>query len=160
MILLHSKVEFWAIKEMEKEKDKMNISRKEFLRKSLFSLGETVRTVCDALKTPAAVSMEVRDTDDFDATPLEDQVAVAHNEQCLARNSGCFACMEHCKSEAIKLIPGVGVRINQQLCNGCGTCEYACPVTPKAVRMRTRTISQTSYSDQSELPPQKGKSQC
>jgi MinD superfamily P-loop ATPase len=41
--------------------------------------------------------------------------------------------MERCEIGAIKLIPGVGVRINKQLCTGCGSCEYVCPVTPKAI---------------------------
>ena len=136
----------------------MNISRKDFFRKSLLSLGETVFTISDALKAPAAVPMEIPDTADFNAAPREDRVAVAHNEQCLAKNSGCFACMERCECDAIKLIPGVGIRINRQRCNGCGTCEYTCPVTPKAVKMRGRTISPSAC--QTELPSEKGESSC
>jgi ferredoxin len=138
----------------------MNISRKDFFKKSLLSLGEAVCTISDALKAPAATPMEIPDTDDFDATPRIDQVAVAYNETCLARNSGCFACMERCEPGAIKLIPGVGVRINSQLCTGCGTCEYVCPVTPKAVRMQPRTTAQTPSTERSELPPEKGESPC
>lgn len=138
----------------------MNLSRKKFFRECLISLGEAVCTISDALKAPAALPMEIPDTDDFDAAPREDQVAVAHNESCLAKNSGCFACMERCAPGAIKLIPGVGVRINSQICTGCGTCEYVCPVTPKAVRMQARTTSLTPSADHAELPPQKGESPC
>lgn len=138
----------------------MNISRKVFFRKSLLSLGEVVCTINDALKAPAATPMEISDTDDFDATPHNDQVAVAYNETCLAKNSGCFACMERCEPGAIKLIPGVGIRINQQLCTGCGTCEYVCPVTPKAVRMEARTEPLPPSADHAELPPKKGESPC
>lgn len=138
----------------------MNISRKDFLRKSLISLGEAVCTISDALKAPAGLPMEIPDTVDFNATPREDRIAVAHNETCLARNSGCFACMERCKSDAIKLIPGVGVRINQQLCTGCGTCEYVCPVTPKAVRIQARTAILSPSADQAEPPPKKGELPC
>lgn len=139
----------------------MNVSRKEFFRKSLMSIGEAVLTVSDALKAPAATPMEIPDAAEFTASPREDQVAIPHNEHCLAKNSGCFACMERCESDAIKLIPGVGVRINQQRCNGCGICEYICPVTPKAVRMQARiTTSQEPSAKGAELPPQKGESPC
>lgn len=116
----------------------MNISRKDFFKQSLRSLGEAVGTISNALKTPADTPLELPDMADFTATPREDQVATPHNERCLAKNSGCFACMERCEPGAIKLIPGVGIRINQQLCTGCGICEYVCPVTPKAVVLTVR----------------------
>ena len=138
----------------------MNISRKEFFRESLMSLGEAVFTVSDALKPPAAAPIELPDTDDSEPAPDEYKVAVAHNEQCLARSSGCFACMERCETDAIKLIPGVGIRINQQQCNGCGTCQYFCPVTPKAVRMQARTTIQAASANHAGLPAQKGESPC
>lgn len=138
----------------------MNISRKNFFKKSLISLGEAVCTISDALKGSAPLPMAIPDTDDFDAAPRRDLVAVAHNETCLARNSGCFACMERCEPGAIKLIPGVGVRINPQLCTGCGTCHYVCPVTPKAVRMQPRPSIQTPSAEIAELPSEKGESPC
>lgn len=117
----------------------MNISRKEFFKKSLTSLGETLLAVSDALTTPAPPAAEIPDTENLRATPRENLVAVAGNEQCLARNSGCFACIEQCAPGAIAPAPGVGIRVNQHLCNGCGVCEYVCPVTPKAVRMQDRS---------------------
>lgn len=138
----------------------MNISRKEFFRKSLMSIGEAVCSVGNALKVPSAVPVEVPDMADFAATPREKQVAVAHNDTCLARSSGCFSCVERCEPEAVKLIPGVGIRINPQLCNGCGACEYVCPVTPKAVRMEARKAVQPQPADHAEQPPQKGESSC
>ncbi len=116
----------------------MNLSRKDFFKKSLMSLGEAVLTVSDALKGAADVPMAIPDTANYNAAPQEDLVAVAHNEHCLAKNSGCFACVERCETRAIKLIPGVGIRINPQFCTGCGTCEYVCPVTPKAVTLHKR----------------------
>ena len=137
----------------------MNISRKEFFKKSLMSLGEAVFAVKDALEPPAVPAMAVPDSGDFNATPREDHLAVSCNDTCLAKNSGCFACMERCESGAIKLIPGVGVRINQQLCNGCGSCAYVCPVTPKAISMQVRSAKQTS-TDQAGQPSQKGESPC
>lgn len=119
----------------------MNISRKEFFKRSLFSLSEAVNTVTTALNsTSDEVARAVPDSADFVATPSDDRQAVAHNEHCLAKNSGCFACAERCDAGAIRLIPGVGIRINAQLCTGCGTCEYVCPVKPKAVSMQSRTV--------------------
>lgn len=134
----------------------MNVSRKEFFKKGLMSLGEAVFTVTDALKAAADVPTKEPDLADFDSSPRDDQIAVAHNDTCLARSSGCFSCVEKCAPEAIKLIPGAGIRINQRLCNGCGTCEYVCPVTPKAVRMEARTAVQPPSAHIAEHPTQKG----
>ncbi|MGB9081599.1 MAG: 4Fe-4S binding protein [Desulfuromonadaceae bacterium] len=136
----------------------MNISRKDFFRKSLFSLGETLCSASGVLKSsePAIAGPDMAD---FVPTPNKEFSAVAHNDFCLARNSGCFACMERCEPGAIKLIPGVGIRINQQLCTGCGSCEFVCPVTPKGVGMHVRTIP-TPSADHTEQPPQKGESSC
>lgn len=116
----------------------MKLSRKDFFKKSLFSLGEAVCSISGVLNGSPDPAMTPPDTTDFVSAPHEELAAVAYNATCLAKNSGCFACMERCESGAIKLIPGVGIRINQQLCTGCGTCEYVCPVTPKAVRMQAR----------------------
>lgn len=134
----------------------MNISRKDFFKKSLMSLGEAVFTVKDALKTPADVPKKEPDLVHSDAMPRDDQTAAAYNDTCLARSSGCFSCVERCEQEAIKLIPGVGIRINQRLCNGCGICEYVCPVTPKAVRMEARNIVHSLSAIHAENQPQKG----
>lgn len=103
------------------------------------SLGEAVCKVSDTLKGSAEVHLDLPDMANFVSTPHADQVAVAHNEHCLAKNSGCFACVERCDASAIRLIPGVGIRINARLCTGCGTCEYICPVNSKAVVMQSRS---------------------
>jgi len=137
----------------------MNISRKDFFKKSLFSFGEAVCSVSGVLNSSPEPDMALPDTAEFVSAPHEELTAVACNDTCLARNSGCFACMERCEPGAIKLIPGVGIRINQQLCTGCGSCEYVCPVSPKAIRMQARTIPPSS-ADHAELPPEKGESPC
>jgi len=116
----------------------MDISRKEFFKKSLFSLGEAITTVTGALKEPEAERPTIRDTADFVPTTQENMQAVAYNEHCLARNCGCFACFERCEPQAITVVMGVGIRIDETKCTGCGTCEYVCPVTPKAVRLQPR----------------------
>lgn len=138
----------------------MDIGRKDFFRKSLFSLGEALCTVSSALKSPPDPDMAVPDTADFEPSPHEELASVAQNDTCLARNSGCFACLERCEQSAIKLIPGVGVRINPQFCIGCGTCEYVCPVTPKAIRMQASSTIQTSPGDHAVPISPKGESPC
>lgn len=138
----------------------MNISRKDFFRKSLLSLGEAVFSVKDALKGKVDPPRDIPDAGDFTPLPQEGQVAVAHNATCLAKNSGCFACIERCAPAAIKLIPGVGIRINAQLCNGCGACEYVCPVTPKAVRLQPRTPSAELPAFPADTLSHKGESSC
>ena len=116
----------------------MDISRKDFFKKSLYSLGETITTVTGALKAPRNERPVIRDTADFVPTQQENMRAVARNEQCLARNCGCFACFERCEPMAITMVMGEGIRIDETRCTGCGTCEYVCPVTPKAVRLQPR----------------------
>lgn len=111
----------------------MSISRKEFFRQGLFSIGKTALDIADTLKG----RLPILPVEPPGANPLSEQrpdmVAEAFNERCLARNHSCSACVERCKPQAIKLIAGVGIRINPMFCNGCGDCEYVCPVEPKAV---------------------------
>jgi len=122
----------------------MDISRKEFFKKSLYSLGEAITAVTGALKEPEPERPTIPDTADFAPTTRENMRAVAHNEHCLARNCGCFACFERCDPQAITVVMGVGIRIDEARCTGCGTCEYVCPAVPKAVRMQPREQQQTS----------------
>jgi len=116
----------------------MNISRKEFFKKSLFSLGEVVSTVSNALNTTDKDASPSQPEGEFVPVERDDQVAVAHNEHCLARNCGCFACVERCEPQAILVVMGEGIRIDETSCTGCGTCEHVCPVSPKAVVMAPR----------------------
>lgn len=136
----------------------MTLSRKDFFKHGLFSLGETLLKVSgsileaqDSLCSPPVDVEPVKEP-----VPDINTVATAYNQHCLAKNCGCYACMERCETDAIKLIPGVGLRINQQRCTGCGACEYVCPVTPKAVRMQARTASPIPSADHAEQPPEKG----
>jgi MinD superfamily P-loop ATPase len=114
----------------------MDISRKDFFKKSLYSLGEAISTVTGALKEPQNERPTIRDTADFVPVHQENMRAVANNERCLARNCGCFACFERCEPQAIMVVMGEGIRIDKTKCTGCGTCEYVCPVTPKAVELQ------------------------
>ncbi|HAR95067.1 MAG TPA: (4Fe-4S)-binding protein [Deltaproteobacteria bacterium] len=74
--------------------------------------------------------------------------AVVDRDLCLpyAKKTPCLVCEEHCPipEKAIKLqgseeTDGTGRRIvldrpvvDEQLCNGCGICEYVCPLEEKA----------------------------
>jgi len=111
----------------------MSISRKDFFKQSLFSLGKTALDIADTLKGHLPVLPTVPMEEPPTSEPRPDMVAAAFNERCLARNNQCSACVESCTPAAIKINPGVGIRINPQFCNGCGACEYVCPVEPKAV---------------------------
>lgn len=139
----------------------MNISRKQFFKKSLFSLGEAVSTVTGIIYSSNEQDIGGKpDIADFEPVPNDARQAAAYNDHCLARNSGCFACVERCDVGAIRLIPGVGIRINTMLCTGCGTCEYVCPVEPKAVRMVSRTESSQLDENRAANPPEKGDTTC
>lgn len=115
----------------------MTLSRKEFFRQGLFSLGETLLKVGGTIR-------EVRSSLDspvIDAAPEQEpapdgkRVVRVDNRLCLAKNCGCFSCLERCDARAISVVMGEGLRIDEKQCSGCGSCEYVCPVTPKALRM-------------------------
>lgn len=47
----------------------------------------------------------------------------------------CAACSEHCPTKAVYMVPYEGKlripELNNDLCVGCGACEFACPTTPR-----------------------------
>lgn len=119
----------------------MSITRKEFFRQALFSFGKTALDITDTVRgTAPSIPPEEHDTY-VPAEPGPDMVAEPHNVRCLAGNCGCFACVERCASYAITMVPGEGIRVNTNNCTGCGTCEYVCPVSPKAVVLVPREQS-------------------
>ena len=67
------------------------------------------------------------------------QIGEAHFERDLcivvAKGTDCAACSEHCPTKAVNTVPyGNNLRLpelHNDLCIGCGACEYACPVQPK-----------------------------
>jgi ferredoxin len=58
-------------------------------------------------------------------------------EKCIVKTKGtdCAACSEHCPTKAVDTVPyGENLRlpqVNDELCIGCGACEYACPALPR-----------------------------
>ncbi len=113
----------------------MSLSRKDFFRQGIFSLGETLLKVSEtALNIHELPGSPPAGFDPAtEPVPDENMIAKADNQHCLAKGCGCFSCVERCEYEAIKLIPGTGICIDEALCTGCGSCEYICPVEPKAV---------------------------
>lgn len=52
----------------------------------------------------------------------------------VAERAHCSLCSKHCPVKAIAMKPYLGAltlpAIDESLCNGCGACEYICPVRP------------------------------
>ncbi|WP_415911061.1 4Fe-4S dicluster domain-containing protein [Oleiharenicola sp. Vm1] len=57
--------------------------------------------------------------------------------RCIVETDGtdCAACSEHCPTKAVDTVPfRENLRLPQvkeELCIGCGACEFACPVRPQ-----------------------------
>lgn len=138
----------------------MTLSRKDFFKQGFFSLGEALLKAGGAVAGVQETPECPPDNHEEAAAPVSDEntVARADNRHCLAKNCGCFSCVDRCEPGAIMLLPGTGIRIDEERCTGCGNCEYVCPVTPKAIRMHVRT-THTPSAAQAEQP-QKGVSPC
>jgi Na+-translocating ferredoxin:NAD+ oxidoreductase RNF subunit RnfB len=103
----------------------MNISRKEFLTRGIWTFGRDVMTAVFSSRDGASAS-----------SAGEPQGKLLYfRERCLAQQGGCFACIDHCPQEAIGIRPGVGIQISGELCNGCAECLDFCPVTPRAIML-------------------------
>ncbi len=116
----------------------MSLTRKEFFRQGFMSLGKAAFDIAGTLKGEGAEVVAAEEVNDLPPEPRPDMVATPFNDRCLARNCGCFACVERCEPQAIMVVPGEGIRVDMGLCTGCGTCEYVCPVVPKAVALVPR----------------------
>lgn len=64
---------------------------------------------------------------------------------CIVETDGtdCAACSEHCPTKAVDTIPFRDnlrlPQVKEELCIGCGACEFACPVRPvRAITVATR----------------------
>jgi ferredoxin len=127
----------------EKGQEKVTLSRKEFFQQGLFSLGDTVLKASGILRGTTVNLLHGPDqglSDPDGPEADEPRLARAINECCLARNCGCFSCVERCELQAISVVMGEGIRIDEDICTGCGSCAYVCPVTPRAIRFEARTV--------------------
>ena len=66
------------------------------------------------------------------------------NSRCLARQGGCFSCLDRCPREAMEITAGIGIVINGDLCDGCGECIAICPLEPKPIRLKHREAVTTT----------------
>lgn len=78
-------------------------------------------------------------------------------DRCVVFTEGtdCGACAEVCPSQAVRMVPyknGLTQPTTEpEICSGCGSCEYACPVSlPKAIVVKPNTTHQV----RSERTPQ------
>lgn len=66
-------------------------------------------------------------------------VAKFITQNCLVETQGrhCTICNEFCPTKAVSLVPhknGPDIpKVIEEICIGCGACEYMCPVMPKAI---------------------------
>jgi len=78
-------------------------------------------------------------------------------ENCVvyAENTACGACSENCPTQAVTMVPyreGLTLpEIVPEICIGCGSCEYACPVRPfKAIYVDGHQIHQKAQKPPEE----------
>jgi len=114
------------------------LSRKEFFKQCLTSIGKSIIEVREAVG-PASAQVHSAPTMPPQPEPGGEQLAVPRNRFCMAKGGGCATCLEQCKQQAIQLVPGEGIQIDPDLCVGCGTCEKHCPAAPSAVQLRDRS---------------------
>jgi ferredoxin len=116
----------------------MTLTRKEFFRQAVLSLGKSALEVSDVLKGHSAAEAVPELADPPPPPPAADEprLATVDNSHCLARSCGCFSCIERCQTEAITIVFGQGVAIDAGRCTGCGDCEYVCPT--KAIVMTAK----------------------
>jgi len=113
----------------------VSLSRKEFFCQGLFSLGDTLLKSVGIVQPSEVHKSDSKPEKSDDGLP---RYAKADNEHCLARSCGCFSCIEQCENQAITMVAGAGVKVDTDICIGCGVCYDVCPVTPKAIRLVRR----------------------
>ena len=67
------------------------------------------------------------------------------NSVVYTEETACGACSEHCPTKAVHMVSykaGLTIpEVNQNICVGCGACEYACPALPnKAIYVAANPI--------------------
>jgi len=104
----------------------MSISRKEFLTHGLAAFGRDIFSAAKGERNfPPG-----RDEETGCSGPL-----LVDNRRCLASRGGCFSCLDGCPLEAISITAGVGIVVDNDLCDGCGECVQICPIEPKPIRL-------------------------
>jgi ferredoxin len=112
----------------------MTVSRKEFLARGLAAFSRELLAAArgDGATDPGQVEM------------ADNGLLLIDNGRCLARQGGCFSCLDRCPPGAIGLAAGVGLVIDVDLCDGCGDCIAICPLEPKPIRLKRREAVTTT----------------
>lgn len=85
-------------------------------------------------------------------------VAKFIRDNCIVYTQGtdCGACAEHCPTKAVRMMldPEVNKnapKVDEEICIGCGACEYACPTIPyKAIYVKSNPIHQAAKKPSEE----------
>ena len=79
-------------------------------------------------------------------------------ENCIVYydETSCGACSEHCPTQAVHMVPYKDSltipEINQEICVGCGGCEYVCPAIPfKAIYVEGLASQNVIVLEQEEV---------
>ena len=81
------------------------------------------------------------------------------NKKCSNYHNG--ACAEHCPTGALQMVKGPHKfatipKVIEDLCIGCGNCQFACPVTPQAIQVhsidqQTRATAPEEYHKKEDV---------
>lgn len=66
--------------------------------------------------------------------PPRRQVAAILRSRCLARTF-CSVCVERCPVEGALTMVAGRPEVDVERCDGCGTCQFACPAPSGAIAM-------------------------
>jgi polyferredoxin len=80
-------------------------------------------------------------------------------DNCIVKTekTACGACSEACPTKAVYMVPYEGNLVipetNQDICIGCGHCEFACPVTPyKAIFVNGNPVHLAAKKPENKEP--------
>jgi len=91
-------------------------------------------------------------------TQIGKAVYIRENCYVYTERTACGACSEHCPTKAVSMVPfedGLYIpETHDNICIGCGACEYACPASPyKAIFVDGNQIHEVA--DKPEISAQK-----
>ncbi len=100
-------------------------------------------TICSKI-CPSGAILPV-DTDTKKLIQIGKTVFVKDDCVVVARKKACLACSEHCPTKAVYMVDYEGKlkipELNNDICVGCGACEFACPTTPrKAIYVKSNSV--------------------
>ncbi len=103
----------------------MSVSRKEFLTRGLAAFGQNL----------LAAARGEEPSQDKEQGPVACGPLLVDNRGCLSSRGGCFSCLDGCPREALAMVAGVGLVVDQDRCDGCGECIHICPIEPKPITL-------------------------